>query len=362
MIQDSINKSIKKSLDMFGQDVLIFKDYKDTYYNRSVSLVKYDRQLIESDGLVSTLADRYKFTMFSEVDINNYIAYKGHFYKVLSVDNTRDNICIVYTEYNANKVPVFSLNVDSEVNLKVGSNIKLNVVAYRDSTIIVNPKITYISSDSSIVSVDSLGNVTALKQGNCAIEVKFNEVITFINVNILNVVYGLELNTYNLELNKNNTYKVISTCTIDGVADESPILTYSSNDNSIANVEGEGNINALGVGSCVITVTYNNVARYINLVVNEVIAPTYLIKAYTDVMEINKWDTNRFTVYNGSVEDTETWCITIDYNGNSSSVATVNSKGNNSITVTNNGYIGIDIILVFTKGDVTLKQIIKLVR
>ena len=60
MIQKSIKKTVEKALDDFGQDVLIFKDHKDNSYNRSISLAKYDRQFIESDNSVSTLADRYE--------------------------------------------------------------------------------------------------------------------------------------------------------------------------------------------------------------------------------------------------------------------------------------------------------------
>ena len=89
----------------------------------------------------------------------------------------------------------------------------------------------------------------------------------------------------------------------------------------------------------------------------------YLIKAYTGLHEIHKYDSNVFTICNlEGVEDTETWDIKIDYNSNPSDVVVIEEVTNNSIMLRNDGYIGVEIILNFTKGDITVSQTVRLVK
>ena len=89
----------------------------------------------------------------------------------------------------------------------------------------------------------------------------------------------------------------------------------------------------------------------------------YLIKAYTGLHEIHKYDSNVFTICNlEGVEDSGVWDIKIDYNSNPSDVGVLEEVTSNSIMLRNNGYIGIEIILNFTKGDITVSQTVRLVR
>lgn len=360
MLQDSIKRSLEKALDMFGQDVLIFKDSKDNYYNRTIALTKYDRQVIIDNSLISTLADRYKFTTFTPIENNNYIAYKGHFYKILSVDNTREDIYIAYAEYSAIKVPTFSLSVDSNINVKIGDSINLNAKAYRDSMLIESPKINYSSSNNAVATVDKSGNVNAISSGKCVITVKFNEVVTMVNVDVAEKVYTLELNTYSLELNKDDTYKIVATCNVDGILDENPILSYRSSNDTIATVDNEGNITALKEGDCTITVIYNNVEKEISISVKEVIKPVepvYSISSSLGTFDIRQYSASTFTVLKDDVADTDTWDITIDYNGVLTTHISIDSKTSNSIKIRNSKGLNTNkLILNFVKGDITIKK------
>lgn len=357
MLDKYIKNSLEKALELSGQDILIFNNYKDNIYKRTKAIVKYDRQIIESDSMISTLADRYKFTTFSEVELNNYIAYKNHFYKVLSVDNTKNDIYILYCEVDLNKVPVFTLSVNPELNLKVGNSETLIVVAYRDNVVIDNPVITYKSSDNTIASIDNLGNVTALREGVCNIEVKFNEIVTKVSVKILERVSKLELNSYSLDLTKNDTYKINATCTIDDLPDESPTLIYSSSNNEVATVDGEGNITAIGIGNCIIYVRYNNVIKEISIVSKEVVVPVYSISSSLNTFDIRQYSASTFTVLKNGVADTDTWTITIDYNGVLTTHITIDSTTTNSIKIRNSkGLNANKLILNFVKGDINIKQ------
>lgn len=89
----------------------------------------------------------------------------------------------------------------------------------------------------------------------------------------------------------------------------------------------------------------------------------YSIKSSIDVMEINKWDTVTFTVLNGQgEEDNEVWDISIDYNENPTDYITIKDKGNNYIKIKNNGFMGYEIKLKFTKGDISLVETVRLVK
>lgn len=89
----------------------------------------------------------------------------------------------------------------------------------------------------------------------------------------------------------------------------------------------------------------------------------YLIKAYTGLHEIHKYDSNVFIICNlEGVEDAETWEIKIDYNSNSEDVVVIEEVTGNSIMLRNNGYIGVEIVLNFTKGYVTVSQTVRMVK
>jgi hypothetical protein len=87
------------------------------------------------------------------------------------------------------------------------------------------------------------------------------------------------------------------------------------------------------------------------------------IKSSIGIMQINRWDTNTFTILNEQgIEDSGVWDISIDYNGNPTNYITVKDKGNNYIKIMNNGFMGCEIKLKFTKGDISLVETVGLVK
>lgn len=110
----------------------------------------------------------------------------------------------------------------------------------------------------------------------------------------------------------------------------------------------------------------NNIAHneWLDVVAPEVpVVGEYSIKSSTESMEIHRWDEVAYTVLNQlGIEDEGVWDISVDYNGNPSDCIIVKEKGSNYIKITNDGYVGYEINLRFTKGDVSLVEKIRLVR
>lgn len=90
---------------------------------------------------------------------------------------------------------------------------------------------------------------------------------------------------------------------------------------------------------------------------------TYGIKSSTGIMDINRWNTNTFTVLNElGIDDNGTWNISVDYGTTPSGYITIKEQGNNYIKITNNGYSGYEIGLTFDNGVISITQQVRLVR
>lgn len=109
----------------------------------------------------------------------------------------------------------------------------------------------------------------------------------------------------------------------------------------------------------------NNIAYNEFLMNEEIPTPSqgYIIKAYSESYDVNRWSTNKFIVcYEDGTEDSELWNISIDYKGNSTDIVRIISTTNNSILLENTGVIGKEIELIFTKDDIEIRQVVRLVK
>lgn len=109
----------------------------------------------------------------------------------------------------------------------------------------------------------------------------------------------------------------------------------------------------------------NNIAYNEFLMNEEIPTPSqgYIIKAYSESYDINRWSTNKFMAcYENGAEDSELWNISIDYKGNSTDIVRIVSTTNNSILLENTGVIGKEIELIFTKDDTEIRQVVRLVK
>lgn len=152
-------------------------------------------------------------------------------------------------------INVTGVTLDAETaDMKVGEQKKLvATVAPEDAT---NKSVTWSSSDETLATVTSEGQVSALKAGTVTITVKTADgektascVITITNVDVESV----KLNRSHIYIYPGDNNQLTATvapanATIKDVA-------YASSDTTVAVVSAEGLITAVGVGEAMVTVT-----------------------------------------------------------------------------------------------------------
>ena len=141
----------------------------------------------------------------------------------------------------------------SEIDLKVGEVRSLRAAV---SPVVNNTThaINWTSSNPEVVCVNSLGEVTALAAGTATITATMDaEEVTPATcvVNVTNIAYTITLNRSEIELGVSETRKLSATVT---PTSKEPIQ-WSSNNPGVATVNAAGVVEALSLGTAVITAT-----------------------------------------------------------------------------------------------------------
>lgn len=152
------------------------------------------------------------------------------------------------------------INVNNTMSLLVDENADIGAVL----TPVEKGKLSYSSNDSSIVSVDENGKITAIKEGTAAITVSYagegkylpsNNAVT---VKVSRIPTNITLDDFDLQLGEGRLLKP----KLNPVNNQKN-LTYSSNDSSIVEIDSEGFISASGCGNVLITILYAGNEKYL---------------------------------------------------------------------------------------------------
>ena len=160
------------------------------------------------------------------------------------------------------RVIVGEITLSGESNVEVGSTTLINKTI--KPTEIENNKVKWVSSNPSVATVDESGNVNALKEGSTtitAIVLDFNGNTTNITATKdITVKKKIEATEEEIILSVGGTQKIST-----NVA-ENTGLTFTSENKSIATVDGSGVVKGISVGETKILVTYSNgVSKTINV-------------------------------------------------------------------------------------------------
>ena len=119
-------------------------------------------------------------------------------------------------------------------------------------------------TDASVCSVDNL-TIKALKSGSTAITASIDELRTVdtltadtLNVSVKDNIYSFTLSDSSIELQVGSTKTVTATVKKNGKVVASPVVTWTSDDETIATVNDNGLISALKQGSTVIRAKYTD--------------------------------------------------------------------------------------------------------
>ncbi|MBQ9945861.1 MAG: Ig domain-containing protein, partial [Clostridia bacterium] len=155
-------------------------------------------------------------------------------------------------------IPVDEIKVNKDkIELTEGETDKLEVTVTPDDA--TNKDVTFSSSDETVVKVDENGNVEAIGDGDAVITVTskddpdiFVEIPVKVNKPVI-PVDEIKVNKDKIELTEGETDKIEVTVTPDDATNKE--VTFSSSDETVVKVDKNGNIEAVGEGEAVITVT-----------------------------------------------------------------------------------------------------------
>ena len=233
----------------------------------------------------------------------------------------------VYAE-NSTTVSVSVNKVPTEITVDPDS---LDLFVGDETVVVANltpsdaGNVTFTSSDDSVVIVDDRGNVIANGKGQAIITVSFagndkyaaaeNKTIT-VNVRLNDASVTVDNNTLDL--------KVDETCAINATKHPDTILldiTYTSSDESVATVDKNGVVTAVGEGTAIITVEVGDDEIYaknsttVTVTVSKISTEITVANSTLDVKVLN------FTFINATLTPGEAGNLT--YNSSNSSVAVI---------------------------------------
>ena len=116
-----------------------------------------------------------------------------------------------------------------------------------------NSTLIWTSSNERVAKVDEKGNVTAVGIGSATITVSTLHGVTATCAVTVKELSGVGLNKVNLTLKEDETETLVATTKPAGSA-----VTWSSSDESVATVDLNGKVTAVGVGTATITATMAN--------------------------------------------------------------------------------------------------------
>ena len=241
----------------------------DSNINSSLGVTLDEADFTEAEKLV-TISHRSPFTLNGNVKIATFQCKVNNNAKgtvqvgLKDVEFTDEEIEVVadsniLKNYKKTTIIVLptaiSLNKTS-LNLDAGKNEKLvATVSPEDAT---DKKVTWESSNNSVVKVTSDGTVSAVSKGTAKITAKTsNGKTATCDVTVKQPITGITLNKKSLELERGEKTKVTATIAPSN-ADGDKTVKWSSNKTSVATVSSDGTITAVAKGNATITATTSN--------------------------------------------------------------------------------------------------------
>ena len=232
--------------------------------------------------------------------------------------------------------PVYVQSVvldNSTLELHVGESSKLNATVLPENA--TDKSVTWTSSNNSVATVDTNGNVTAVSLGTATITAKSGDVTAGCEVKVLPIaVSSVTLNKTSLELAVGGSEQLSATVLPENATDKS--VTWTSSDKKVATVDANGNVKAISAGTATIMAKSGDVTTSCEVTVYTVPASSVTLNKSTLELAIGGSEQLSATVLPENTTDKSvTWAssdnsiATVDTNGNVTAV----SVGSGTITV-----------------------------
>lgn len=156
---------------------------------------------------------------------------------------------------------------DCPSEIEVGTSQVLNVTVIPEDA--SSEKILYQTNDASIATVNEIGRVTGIKEGNVTITITCGNVKKALSINIISAqsdeiaVTDIEIADYEDELEVDKTMTLSATVIPSNATDTT--VTYQSSDERIATVSSSGEVKGIAEGVVTISVSAGAVTKKIEL-------------------------------------------------------------------------------------------------
>lgn len=149
-----------------------------------------------------------------------------------------------------------------------------------------NKNVTYMSSDTSVATVDEYGIVTAVKGGSCVIEVITEEshLIAACTIDVKEYVSSISISETNKFMNVGASGTLTASVGTSTATNKN--IQWSSSNYDICSVDGNGNLLANSVGTAVITATAADGSGVSASCIVRVVNPVTAINIVPDTVRI----------------------------------------------------------------------------
>ncbi|MBQ6302047.1 MAG: Ig-like domain-containing protein [Bacteroidales bacterium] len=189
--------------------------------------------------------------------------------------------------------------------------------------------LSWSSSNNSVATISSNGQITAVSAGTATITVKTNDggktatcAVTVMAKTVS--VTGVSLNNTSLTMTEGETQSLVANVTPENATDKS--LSWSSSNNSVATISSDGQVTAVSAGTATITVKTNDGGKTATCTVTvkaKVISVTgvSLDKYYLTLTEDETYNLTATVTPENATNKSVTWT------SSNTTVATVSSNG-----------------------------------
>ena len=223
------------------------------------------------------------------------------------------------------KISISSINLSkTQLTLEKGSTETLTTTILPADTT-EDTTVTWTSSNVSVATVTSEGEVTAVGRGTATITASCGGKTATCNITVNVPITSISLDKNSLILEKGNTQKLTATVMPEDTT-ENKTVTWSSSDSSVATVTSEGEetaeVKAVGGGTATITASCGGKTVTCDVTVKVPISEVTLNKS---TLTLEKGNSETLTATVLPLDTTED--KTIIWSSSDSSVATVTSEG-----------------------------------
>ena len=356
---NGIRREIKVVVDSKLKEVEEIS-FKEHFIDMKINEIKkVDYQILPSDVVDKSVRFYYDENYIEVSEDGEVKALKaGNTVLTIFTNNQKmDTMVINITDDNVTDDKVIELN-KSDIEMNIGDVNRL-IATIKNSD---EEELIWSSSNSNIVKVDEDGNVEAIASGNANISVSLKNDSTIVaNCHVTvknndNVISEIKLNYNNISLNVGDNKILIPSFNVD---DESLKLLWSSSNEEIAMVDGNGNVKAIGIGTATIKVMLSNNSNvYAECVVNvnkkDIVLNKLAINKENFSMTVG--DKEKLSVLFEPVNATDK---VVKWSSSNTKIATVDNNGN--VVAVGTGTATIKVILnsndkIFATSKVVVKQ------